>query len=69
MKKLFLIILISVGIISCKNKEEKQVENADTTTVVDEPVVIETAFSNKLKDQHRGDFLFMDVPLMPCPKS
>ncbi|MDC1325453.1 hypothetical protein N8257_03010 [Ulvibacter sp.] len=60
MKKLFLIILVSVGIISCKNKEEKQVENADTTTVVDEPVVIETAFSNKLKDQHRGDFLFMD---------
>ncbi len=49
MKKLFLLIVLSIGIISCKNTEEKQAESVDTSVVADE-----------LLDSHRGDFLFMD---------
>ena len=49
MKKMFLLIVLSIGIISCKNTEEKQTESVDVSVVVDESL-----------DSHRGDFLFMN---------
>ena len=50
MKKAFLLIVLSLGILSCKNTEEKQAESVVDTSVV----------TNELLDNHRGDFLFMD---------
>jgi len=54
MKKMFLLILLSISVISCKNTEEKKPESVDT------PVVVDTSISDITKDQYRGDFLFMD---------
>jgi hypothetical protein len=49
MKKMFLLIVLSIGIISCKNTEEKQVESVDASIV-----------DGEILDQYRGDFLFME---------
>lgn len=49
MKKTFLLILLSIGIFSCKNTEEKQAESVDTSIATTESL-----------DNYRGDFLFVD---------
>jgi hypothetical protein len=54
MKKMFLLIVLSIGIISCKNTEEKQAESVDASVVDDASVVADESM-----DSHRGDFLFM----------
>jgi hypothetical protein len=54
MKKMFLLIVLSIGIISCKNTEEKQAESVDASVVDDAAVVADESM-----DSHRGDFLFM----------
>jgi hypothetical protein len=51
MKKMFLLIVLSIGLVSCKNTEEKQAENVDPSAIIDGSVV---------DDNYRGDFLFMD---------
>jgi hypothetical protein len=55
MKKMFLLIVLSIGIISCKNTEEKQAEGV-ATSVVDEASIA----TGETLDNHRGDFLFME---------
>ena len=55
MKKIFLLIVLSIGIISCKNTEEKQAESVDASVVNDASIVADDSI-----DSHRGDFLFMD---------
>lgn len=55
MKNILLLIVLSIGIISCKNTEEKQTDGVDTS-VVDESSI---AIGERL-DSHRGDFLFME---------
>jgi hypothetical protein len=55
MKKMFLLIVLSIGIISCKNTEEKQAETVETL-VADETSVV----AGEKLDSHRGDFLFME---------
>jgi hypothetical protein len=55
MKKMFLLVALAIGIVSCKNTEEKQAESVDASVVVKDSVI-----ADKFKDQHRGDFLFMD---------
>ena len=49
MKKMFLLIVLSIGIISCKNTEEKKAKSVDSSAVTTESI-----------DSHRGDFLFVD---------
>jgi len=49
MKKTVLLILLSIGIFSCKNTEEKQSENMDTPIATSETI-----------DSYRGDFLYLD---------
>lgn len=48
---MFLLIVLSIGLVSCKNTEEKQAENVDPSAIIDGSVV---------DDNYRGDFLFMD---------
>lgn len=55
MNKLFLLIVLSIGIISCKNTEEEKAKSIDTPVVENTEVSQDTSF-----DTHRGDFLFMD---------
>ncbi|MGK0427694.1 MAG: hypothetical protein ACJAUR_001809 [Ulvibacter sp.] len=55
MKKMFLLIVLSIGIISCKNTEEKQAEGV-ATSVADEASIV----TGETLDNHRGDFLFME---------
>jgi hypothetical protein len=55
MKKMFLLIVLSIGIISCKNTEEKQAEGV-ATSVADEASIA----TGETLDNHRGDFLFME---------
>ena len=49
MKKMFLLIVLSIGIISCKNTEEKKSDNTDTTIAATESI-----------NNYRGDFLYLD---------
>ena len=49
MKKTFLLILISIGIFSCKNTEEKQPESMDTSIATSETI-----------ESYSGDFLYLD---------
>lgn len=49
MKKTFLLILISIGIFSCKNTEEKSSDNNDTSIAATESI-----------NSYRGDFLYLD---------
>jgi hypothetical protein len=55
MNKLFLLIVLSIGIISCKNTEEEKAKSIDTPVVENTDKSQDTSF-----DTHRGDFLFMD---------
>ncbi len=50
MKKMFLLIVLSIGIISCKNTEEKQADSVETSVAVD---------PSDADNNYRGDFLFM----------
>lgn len=49
MKKMFLLIVLSIGIISCKNTEEKKSDNSDTSIAATESI-----------NSYRGDFLYLD---------
>jgi ribosomal protein L10 len=49
MKKSFLLILLSIGIFSCKNTEEKQPESMDTSIAASETI-----------ESYSGDFLYLD---------
>ena len=49
MKKMFLLIVLSIGIISCKNTEEKKSDNSDTSIAATESI-----------NSYRGDFLYFD---------
>ena len=46
---MFLLIVLSIGIISCKNTEEKKSDNSDTSIAATESI-----------NSYRGDFLYLD---------